>query len=442
MVLSKAYLLLYPISISVSFFQMLVHIWVMDVITISGHKISFSEWILFTFTILLLYFYTKKVKINNFTDSRAFALMFLLVFVFISVLLSEDPQRGVVKSIIFLSYVFLYFYIFVGHVNIDSVENTIRFLFFIGIIFALYASFLYFFQNVIDSENEIVISTNRGDINVQQSLYDFGFGAVKGIFIPGLNTNTFGVILTSLVFICLFLYSECRNRKYRIFYFSILLLFLSEIVMTMSRGALLSLFLGIFYLIIKGWFNVRQLLLYAIILMVIMTYFQSNHLDAIYQRFLGGVDLIFNLNLDAEYGIGFVDRIESQKNTINIFYDNPIFGVGAGNLDGYNLIKNTEHNSYLRVLAELGLFGFMALLLFIVGALRSASIVMKKIRNIPDLSKDLKMLEMLFAISITYVFYLNIGPFLHSFWISIALLSVTTFLTKKKLNLLQFKDKI
>ena len=212
--------------------------------------------------------------------------------------------------------------------------------------------------------------------------------------------------------------------------------------MTMSRGALLSLFLGIFYLIIKGWFNVRQLLLYAIILMVIMTYFQSNHLDAIYQRFLGGVDLIFNLNLDAEYGIGFVDRIESQKNTINIFYDNPIFGVGAGNLDGYNLIKNTEHNSYLRVLAELGLFGFMALLLFIVGALRSASIVMKKIRNIPDLSKDLKMLEMLFAISITYVFYLNIGPFLHSFWISIALLSVTTFLTKKKLNLLQFKDKI
>ena len=66
MVLSKAYLSLYPISISVSFFQMLVHIWLMDVIIISGHKISFSEWILFTFTILLLYFYTKKVKINNF----------------------------------------------------------------------------------------------------------------------------------------------------------------------------------------------------------------------------------------------------------------------------------------------------------------------------------------------------------------------------------------
>lgn len=59
------------------------------------------------------------------------------------------------------------------------------------------------------------------------------------------------------------------------------------------------------------------------------------------------------MDVDEESAMG---RVESWYEGVQMFIDKPIFGVGAGNYGDYNVI--TAHNSFVLVLAELGIVGF------------------------------------------------------------------------------------
>ena len=59
-----------------------------------------------------------------------------------------------------------------------------------------------------------------------------------------------------------------------------------------------------------------------------------------------------------------IDRFRAQKSVINLIKEFPLFGIGIGN---YNDIVNyAAHNSYVRILGETGVIGFLFFMLVLV----------------------------------------------------------------------------
>jgi O-antigen ligase len=58
---------------------------------------------------------------------------------------------------------------------------------------------------------------------------------------------------------------------------------------------------------------------------------------------------------------GGSDRIDIGNNSIEIFKDNPFFGGGWGSYWGYNGYYNVVHNTYISVLTDGGIIGFILL---------------------------------------------------------------------------------
>ena len=63
-------------------------------------------------------------------------------------------------------------------------------------------------------------------------------------------------------------------------------------------------------------------------------------------------------------------RFDIWNNAITLFYQNQFFGIGWYNFLEYNKIifnrENYMHNTFLEVLVELGIFGFLIYILFFI----------------------------------------------------------------------------
>ncbi|WP_458071078.1 O-antigen ligase family protein [Rhodanobacter sp. BL-MT-08] len=67
-----------------------------------------------------------------------------------------------------------------------------------------------------------------------------------------------------------------------------------------------------------------------------------------------------DIDPDEESAFG---RVDAWYEGLHMFREHPVFGVGAGNFTDYNYL--TAHNSFVLVLAETGLFGYVTWLAFV-----------------------------------------------------------------------------
>ncbi|HZV38334.1 MAG TPA: O-antigen ligase family protein [Pseudoxanthomonas sp.] len=132
-----------------------------------------------------------------------------------------------------------------------------------------------------------------------------------------------------------------------------------------GRGGLMGLrrlfWLAVAGLLLWGCYltNSRGTLLAALALLAVYVWRKRGMLAA---GILGSVALtglmmlpsrLQEMDVSEESAMG---RVESWYEGVQMFRQNPLFGVGAGNYTDYNPL--TAHNSFVLVLAELGIIGF------------------------------------------------------------------------------------
>jgi len=109
------------------------------------------------------------------------------------------------------------------------------------------------------------------------------------------------------------------------------------VFITNSRGALLGVLslVGLFYLFKWGW---KKTLTIGVLILPLIT-------------------IIMSKFRKIEQGESANGRVEAWYQGFQMLKTGPFFGVGQGNFTEYN--HHTAHNSYILVLAELGIFGYM-----------------------------------------------------------------------------------
>jgi O-antigen ligase len=149
---------------------------------------------------------------------------------------------------------------------------------------------------------------------------------------------------------------------------------LIALIFSLSRGAWIAALPAFFYILFRIYQRNRLLALMLPVgaIFLVLTIFPSL-LKLVYWKLAAGMDLNSASN---------VERIGLLKISWDAFKSSPVFGIGALNFSGYILssgmmgsIKTTvvstltPHNFFLQLLAEEGLYGFLAFIAVLVSLL-------------------------------------------------------------------------
>ena len=198
---------------------------------------------------------------------------------------------------------------------------------------------------------------------------DYGDLAVSGAF---QHYNDFAAFLGVLVFITIGFWGYVKKLWQKILLFLVFLLISANVILTLSRGAWISLLIVYLFLIIFIKNKKRKLLFLLFLVSFIGIIFSFPLLK---ERFL----FIVKDGGDA-------DRFRVWKVALTMFSESPLFGKGLGLFMSHfskyiNLSIQYAHNCYLQILAETGLLGFVPFMWFLGEIIFRGC---KKLREKPD----------------------------------------------------------
>jgi len=192
---------------------------------------------------------------------------------------------------------------------------------------------------------------------------------------------------------------------------------------TYSRGSILSfgiasilcIAMSIRYLLKRSKFTVAIILVIFVLLLVKWQNWMPQSIVHRFQGTIVGESYGDTETLD-ESSQG---RIEKWIGGINIFLDNPLFGVGFRRPQ-YELGVDT-HNAFILILAESGIFGFIAFLWFLLAVLREARILLNTEFNFLGIG----MIGCVISFVFVNMFYSNFfrDTVVGTFWIGLGLLA-------------------
>ena len=272
---------------------------------------------------------------------------------------------------LFKSRMFIFFCILYGSVLLtflfteNQFEHTKSLRNFWGMAFLFTAMFL-----VTDTEKlrTVILSVIAGGCFAGvYAIYEYFFmdvGRVNGFMTHAL---TFGNTIVIILILCLFtvIDNKFKSRYDRLLCCTALPVMFSALLLSGSRGPLLSLPLAIAVMLVARYKT--KGLVYSLVLCTLFTA-AAFTVPSLSERF----GKIFS----AEYRVSnssIGTRVVLWETSVKIIRDNPVFGVGYGNFQK-NVRKYTDkplasmahaHNSYLHHAAIYGLTGLTALLLFL-----------------------------------------------------------------------------
>ena len=252
------------------------------------------------------------------------------------------------------------------------------------------------------------------------------------------DVNYFALILVTL-FPLTFAFIDDKKKLSTIFYYlSEILLFLG-IVFSLSRAAILALII-ITILMIKRSLIPKKVLITALVIMIIsLPILSMKSLNRIYNFVLYPFNMKKMDSMDIQ---NVSSRIDCIKAGIQMFFDHPFFGVGIGNYPytypkyappGAERTPRYAHNTYIQILTETGLIGFIV---FLAGILLNF-IVLSKIKK-TTIEKDdesfykiSNMLEISFIAFLIACFFVSAAS-IDIFWIIIGSTASLYFIVNKK----------
>jgi O-antigen ligase len=283
----------------------------------------------------------------------------------------------------------------------------------------LYFYFIYFTFSLLSVAGIISLITNRQSRIFLYDDYD-------GPMLVGLNHahNATGSVY-ALASIFALVFALKSKKKQKIFYIIILILCLSGLVMTQSRGAYVGFIAGALFVIWLHYRSVLKLILITIGMGVVSI--PLILVTDLHERFIQLLDF-------GSHNVG--TRIELWEKAIFLFTRSPVFGIGFGRFNdvefninnaGYTLISLEEfvglpnifstyhfpvyeynsahaHNSYLQFLSETGIIGLGLIIFFWVFCYR---IILKGYNTTADRFRKKVYLSSLGSIAVLFVMSLT-----------------------------------
>jgi len=198
-------------------------------------------------------------------------------------------------------------------------------------------------------------------------------GAVGGIFE---NPNDLALNLVTFLAPTIFIIILERRPLRRLIAAGIAVLMLATIVATKSRGGFLGLsamLLVVAYYTVK----VKPQWIFAGLLAVVIS------MPVLPQRFWDRMDSITDAENDATGSRAA--RIRLMQQALQVFAENPLTGIGAGQFENYSgpdfIERNrVTHNVWLQVAAELGMFGVAIFAYLVFRGFAAAAVSLRAIR--------------------------------------------------------------
>lgn len=187
------------------------------------------------------------------------------------------------------------------------------------------------------------------------SIYDYVPGDRLGNGKQILNPNSIGVVAIS---------AALSTMAIRMWLARYIMLFMILVILylTGSRASLLSTLFGLFIIGMQrtssSRIGTKVLVLLTIIISMVLFLVFWNQVWPIIEDFL---------DLNSQYrgiGSGASGRFDIWANVWSLFLKNPVLGIGFRAHE--HILGGSSHNGYLAVLVEIGGFGFISLLYFIV----------------------------------------------------------------------------
>ena len=356
--------------------------------------------------------FTLGVK-DFFTDKLGISMIILGLIMVCSVTYSLERGLAVTETIRFISYIVLFFIIKYEFYN-RSIYNMILncYIYAAGVL-SILGTYQYFFHS-----------------DTGKFIANYKFGAKERITATMDNPNQYVAFLIMIIFplIMMILYKDKKNKKQRIIYIFIALIIMLNIALTFSRNGYVAFFIGCTVLVIIYNWKFISFLIFAAISVLIIPQTSGRILEL------------------ADKSQNFT-RIRLWETAIRMFKEHPILGVGNGNFVSYydayikkypelyiyyEYKRYPTHNSYLKVLSELGILGIVPFILIL-----SFSII-NYIKFIVKRSNDLyKYMCMGFLASTVAFLFMNLSENLFfvpnvtaCFWIFLAIEGSITYWEK------------
>ncbi len=182
------------------------------------------------------------------------------------------------------------------------------------------------------------------------------------------DQNEFAAILLVIIPFSLMLYQYERKKIMKMLYGASFMVILIGFFLTYSRGgfvAFLVLFLLASYRIIKSKHRVKILAIFIPAVIVLSAVFYNTIADEYISRVetLRAIQNNESAAVDGSIKLRYIYYFEVAP---EIFFNNPIFGVGPGGFIHYNTyLKQVAHNTYIEILIGMGLLGFIPFLVIL-----------------------------------------------------------------------------
>lgn len=176
------------------------------------------------------------------------------------------------------------------------------------------------------------------------------------------NVNDIGIMATIGVLIGIMLFRD-TNKFMKLFLITSMPFLLYLDVIAASRKAILMLLICLcgMRMLNNPTKMIRNILLIAIgILLTMYLIFEVPFFyELIGWRMEGMVAILRGDTVDADSSA--ITRALMIQSAMNVFYDNPIFGVGLDNFRFFNAVRLTySHNNFVEIAANLGIIGFIS----------------------------------------------------------------------------------
>lgn len=267
-----------------------------------------------------------------FTDSIIISMLIFLIVMGISVTYATDKSIAIQEIVRFTTYIALLYYI-ISEINIkDELSKIVNFIYIPAFIIGILGIVQYFTKIGIQV-------TTAGVMRIESTLG---------------HPNSLGLYFVILLFPLIPLLGMEKNKYKKSFYIFLVVVMLVNIILSYSRNSWLALAVGLVILaMIYNWKLLIGLIVTALGMLMVPT-LRLRLIDMGAKIFSDG-------------------RIKHWKVALEMFKDNPLLGVGNGNyvtLHEEYLVKYPQfivpgeenfptHNSYLKVLSELGILGFI-----------------------------------------------------------------------------------
>ncbi len=257
------------------------------------------------------------------------------VLLFLGILYSPSPARGLMKAGRYLSmnlFVFFATTLFIDDSN--RLKNLLKIIalsgFALGVISIIHVGFV-------------------------------GMETISRFTLPGQNPIWFSRGLGLSVLATLFLIELAKKRYHKLLLTAFIFLLLFVIYITASRGPLLALLIVLllyFFILQRKKLNLLRALSLFLVAFFSLKLFIAFAPGQIWNRML---------SLFSGFDLTTLLRLRAFEAARDLFLDNPLIGVGTGGFEHYNILAY-PHNIFLELASELGILGVLPFFVMILCA--------------------------------------------------------------------------